>query len=142
MDNECKLGHVYDPWNEENGRAKEIAYNNGFKDFDGPIKLSHDEERKCEINVQKEHAECENKNNDGLCIESVRLSGSRKNKRQDFYIDKIQEYVDILKKMSMKEDILKEMSLETRNEINLVMIKINNKIIIEAKSLKKSLYYL
>ena len=65
MDNECKLGHVYDPWNEENGRAKEIAYNNGFKDFDGPIKLSHDEERKCEINVQKEHAECENKNNDG-----------------------------------------------------------------------------
>ena len=110
--------------------------------MDGPIKLSHEEHQDYKlIDIREEYKECENKNDDGLCVESVRLSGAKINKRPDLSIDKIHEYAEILIKMSMPEDILKEMSLETRSEINSVMSEISDKIIAEAESLKKSLFY-
>jgi len=125
---EYKRGYIYDPMSEDKILRDDM-----------PAKLTYEDAReKATVDIRSEHKVCGN-NDDGFCVESVRLAGNKKHKTQNSYVDKIHEHVEILRKFTSGEEMLKEMSYVVRGKMSSIMQEMCDKIIVETKNFKHSL---
>lgn len=127
--NEYKRGYIFDPMSEDR------IFRGGE-----PAKLTYEDAReKATVDIRKEHKEFGGNNDDGFCVETVKLAGNKKHKSQNSYVDKIHEHVKILRKFTSGEEMLKEMSYVVRGKMSSIMQEMCDKIIAETKNFKNSL---